>query len=744
MNHRMTRARVLLAAGVAMLSIPCAAQAQTAPGQDGQQVEDGGEIVVTAQKRAENVQDVPLAVTVATGAQLETADVRDFTELVKIAPSLSIRPADSAQNASVSIRGIGTFAFSIGVESAVAIQIDDVPVAFQARAFTDLADIEHVEVLRGPQSTLYGKNASAGLINIITRAPGPEFAGRVALTATTDREFRGEMSASGPVSDTLSVGFSTSYRYFDGNVENLTTGETVNGSENLAIRGRLVWNPTPDLSFDVGLNYTRVDSDPTYVYRILSPAARLRGNASQTPAVIMPGITPGPDNLNVALNDQPFFTSTGFGKSLRASWTLPNDMTLISVTAHDDFQSRDRIDSDRTSSTTIRNIADGIFDADAFSQEIRLLSPSSGPLRYTLGFFYASSEQRRGYKRGPAFSLADWNATAGSEQVALFGQADWEFVPRTTLTVGLRGQREKIDYTFSNLRAPVAQFSGDSTDGVMTWRLGLKHDLADDLMVYASYARGHKGQAYDLTTGFNQTRADLGPIRPEKSDAYEAGFRARFLDRRLTLNGTVFQVDYNDLQTQSIEDILGVPTFRLTNVGQSRTRGVELDFLATPFTGLNLFGGLTWLDAKFVDYPTATCYPGQTAAQGCTGTPGRQNLSGTRLGVPEVKANIGWDLVVPAGEVEGLVGGTFIWQSKTPSSDPMTKIEAYGVLNLNAGIRLADRGWTVRAFVNNVFDKGYPVAIGNQYGNFGSQPAIDILPGRDFKRYAGVRLSTEF
>jgi iron complex outermembrane recepter protein len=704
------------------------------------------EIIVTAQKRAENIQDVPLAVTAVTGEQLEIANVREFGELMKVAPSLSIRPADSAQNASINIRGIGTFAFSIGVESAVAIQIDDVPLAFQARAFSDLTDIERIDVLRGPQSTLYGKNASAGLINIVTKAPGDQFAGRAAISTTTDNEYAGNISLSGPVTEELSVGFAAAHREFDGNVENLTTGETVNGSENSSARLRAVWEPAAGLSFDLNLNYAEVDSDPVYTYRVLSPDVRLRGNATQTRDIIMPGITPGSGNLQVALDDQPFFRSKAFGPSLKATFDLPRDFTLVSITAYDEYESFDRIDSDRTQTTVLRNLADGRFDADSLTQEIRLLSPSAGAVRATAGLFYANSEQRRDYKRGPAFSLAEWNATAGSEQIALFGQTDWEFVPRTTLTLGLRGQREKVDYTFNDLRTtPVASFAGDSTDEVATYRAGLKHDLSDDFMMFVSYARGHKGEAYDLTTGFNRTRADLGPIHAEKSDAYEAGFRAQMFDRRFTLNGTVFHTDYQNLQIQAIEDILGVPTFRLTNAGESRTRGVEIDFMARLFNRFNLFGGLTYLDAEFIDHPTAACYPAQTAAQGCTGTPARQDLSGTRLGVPQWRANTGFDVTVPiVGDLEGLLSGALNWQSRTPSVDPSTPIDAYTIVNLSAGVRMADRGWTLRLFVNNVFDEGYVVAIGNQAGTFGGQPAVDFLPPRDFERHAGVRLSKEF
>ncbi len=743
--------RIALATHVAagIFSYPAAAQtspdaAQTAAGVP-EAVADEGEIVVTAQKRAENIQDVPLAVTVVTGQQLETANVREFTELYKIAPSLAIRPSDSAQNAAISIRGIGTFAFSPGVESAVAIQIDDVPLAFQARAFSDLVDIERIEVLRGPQSTLYGKNASAGLINIVTRAPGTSFRGRAGVTATTDDEYRVDLSASGPVTETLRAGFGASYRTFDGNVRNLTTGDTVNGSDNVTVRGRLVWDATPDLLFDLNVNYADLRSTPTFSYRALAPDAALRGNVTQTPAVVMPGIVPGFDNLRVTNDDQPFFRSTSFGRSLRGAWTLPNEMTLVSITAFDDYRSGDRIDSDRTQSTLLRNRADGTLDGEAFSQEIRLLSPSTGRLRYTLGLFHADSEQRRTYRRGPAFSLADWNATAGSAQWAAFGQADWEFLPRTTLTLGLRGQRETIDYTFNDLRAgPTARFAGDSSDDVVTYRVGLKHDFSDDVMVFASHSRGHKGQAYDLTTGFNAVRASLGPVRAERSDAYEAGFRAQLIDRRLTVNGTIFQTDYNDLQTQAIEEIQGVPTFRLTNVGQSRTRGVEADVALRPIRGLNLYASGTYLDARYIDFRTAPCNPGQTVQQGCTGTPPRQDLSGQRFSVPMWRANAGWDLAVPVGAVEALFDGSYAWQSEVPNADPLIAVDTFGIFNLGAGIRSRDRGWTLRLFVNNLFDKQYSLAVGNQSGNFGGRTAVDFLAPRDFRRYGGIRLSTDF
>src|SRR6478609_469954 len=157
------------------------------------------QVVVTAQKRAENVQNVPLAVSVVTARQLESAGVKEFTDVSRVAPSLTIRQADQPINASVALRGIGTFAYGIGVEPSVAVQLDDVPVSFQARAFSDLTDVERIEVLRGPQSTLYGKSASAGLINIITKQPTDSFEAHLSAMGTDDDEYGGTVSVSGPI-----------------------------------------------------------------------------------------------------------------------------------------------------------------------------------------------------------------------------------------------------------------------------------------------------------------------------------------------------------------------------------------------------------------------------------------------------------------------------------------------------------------------------------------------------------------
>ncbi len=219
------------------------------------------EVIVTAQKRAENIQDVPQAVQVVSERQLTAQGVREFTDLTKLSPSLVVRPAEQPVNSSVSIRGVGTFAFSIGVEPSVAIQVDDVPVAFQARAFADLTDIERIEILRGPQSTLYGKSASAGLINIVTPGPTPVFSGKAYALVTTDEEYNASGSLAGPIGDQLGFRISGNYDNFKGNARNVFSDKKASGREVGSLHGKLVWTPTDRFTATLGANY--VDGSTT-------------------------------------------------------------------------------------------------------------------------------------------------------------------------------------------------------------------------------------------------------------------------------------------------------------------------------------------------------------------------------------------------------------------------------------------------------------------------------------------------
>lgn len=728
-------------------------ESQSAPGGPTSTVagdQSTGDIIVTANKREENLQRVPLAVSVIAPAQLASAGVRNFSDIGKISPSLVVRPAEQPQNSNISLRGVGTFAFGIGVESSVAVLVDEVPLAFQARAFTDLPDVERIEVLRGPQSTLYGKSASAGLVNIITRNPTSELRVRMNAVATTDQEYGANFSISGPINRELGYVVSAAYNYWNGNIHNLFNDKEVNGRESINLRGKLRWEPTDTASLTIAGNYINGNTDVGRPFIRISPNARLRGQATLTPAVVFPGVTISEDNQDISNNFDSRTKYEGGGGYIRAELGVFGDMTLTTITSYDKFHLDDYLDQDDTSVpvTFGNNNQIGAFNSEQTTQEVRLQSPGDKRFRYTLGVYGANTRFNRPFTRGPYFSLANWYATSQSRQAAAFAQADWEIVPNLTLTGGGRVQNERVSYTYrDNLAA--TSFAGHASDTAGTYRASARYQFTPAIGAFATYATGYKGQTYDLTTGFNRNRALAGPIKPERSYDKEIGVRTQFLDRRVTLNATLFDTAYRNLQAQTIETLAdGTSNFRLTNVGRLRTRGVELEGSVRPTEDFNLNGAVTYLDATYTDFPVAQCFPLQTVQQGCAGTPTRQNLTGTRaVQAPEWKLNV-------SGDYSPRLGGDlravaqFNWQYQSSlyyaARDPETFQPGFHIVNLGLGLRDEDRRWEVVAFVNNVFDQQYYASLVNTAGNFGNTIATQAVLPRDFRRYGGIRASLNF
>ncbi len=737
----------------AQLAGPDATPAQesvaAAPAQTDATDEAVGEIIVTANKRAENVQKVPLAVSVLSPLQLATAGVRNFGDIGKVSPSLVVRPAEQPQNSNISLRGVGTFAFGVGVESSVAVLVDEVPLPFQARAFTDLPDIQRVEVLRGPQSTLYGKSASAGLVNLITRDPTSTFQGRANAVLTNDRERGVNFSLSGPITPDLGFIVSGAYNQWDGNIRNLFNGKRVNGREAVNVRGKLRWDPTDDASLILSANYVDGSTTVGRPFIRVSPNARLRGVAALTPTVVFPGVTIGPDNQEISNNFDSRTDYHGGGAYLRSEIGL-GSMSLTTITSYDRFHMDDVLDHDDTSAPVDlgNNTQIGAFDSLQWTDEVRLQSPSENPFRYTIGGYAAFVRISRPIKRGPYFAFADWFGSQSSRQFAAFLQADWSILPELVATGGARVQNERVSFFYDDFRNR-AIYSDSTSDTAATYRASLRYEFTPTLNAFVTYATGYKGQTFDLTTGFNRNRLLAGPIRPERSRDKELGIRSQFFNRRLTLNATLFDTTYRDLQAQTIEFLPdGSFNYRLTNVGRITTKGVEIEGSARIGEDLSLNGGLTYLDATYNQFDAAQCYPLQTAAQGCTGSPGRQNLSGTTaIQAPKWKFNIGGEFA-PAltPDLRGVVQGNWQYQSSIyfQPRDPETFQPAYSIVNVGLGVRQEDRNWEVVAFVNNLFDQQYYGSLVNTASNFGVNVATQAVLPRDFRRYGGVRLSLNF
>ncbi|WJT00455.1 TonB-dependent receptor [Novosphingobium humi] len=744
-----------LAAAIGLLAGPAHAQSAAPAAAD---KPDTGEIIVTAQKRAENVQNVPLAVSVLGATQLQAAGVRNFQDLGAVSPSLTIRPAEHPVNANVSLRGVGTFAFGIGVEPSVAVLVDEVPMAFQARAFTDLPDVERIEVLRGPQSTLYGKAASAGLINIITRGPSDTLKVRANVVGTTDQEYGANFSVSGPISPTVGFVVSGAYSKWDGNVRNLYNGQKLNGREAGNIRAKVRWEPSSDAKLTLSLNYMNGNTNIGRPIINQAAGATFRNTPGQTADVVLPGVQIGPVNQNVSINYTSRTKYQGGGGNLRGEFAL-GDHQLVTITSYDKFRLDDYFDSDETSSSLAsqNNIQVGAFKSTMFTQEVRLLSDGSKPFHYTLGAYYANVDFERPFYRGPAIALANWYATSKSSQIAGFAQADWQFMPKATLTAGGRVQNEKVSYTFQDIQNGNAQFSGSASDTAATYRISARYEFTPRINAFVTYSTGYKGQTYDLTTGFNQGRANAGPIKPETSRDIEFGLRSQLFDRKVTLNLTYFDTTYKNLQAQTIETIGDVQNFRLTNVGKLGTHGVEIDAGYRPNSDFNFNTSMAILDAKYLDYPVAQCYAGQLPAQGCItppnpngpgNLPARQNLTGTRaVQAPQFKMSATAEYTPQIGNgLRGLAQVNVQHQSSVyyASRDPQTFQKAYEIVNLNLGVRAEDRRWEVALFVNNLFDQQYYPSLINNNGLWGGAMTTQAVLPRDFRRYGGLRASLNF
>lgn len=726
------------------------------------------EVVVTAQKRQQNLQDIPVAVTALTAETLSNRNVATVSDLPRLAPSLTVTQGNVPTNNSINMRGIGTIAFSTGIEPSVAVIVDDVALLQQAQAFSGLSDIERIEVLRGPQGTLFGKNASAGAINIVTQGPTDTLTGSVTGALTDDDEKRVDASVSGPLANGVGFRLNGFYSDRDGTIDNLTTGEKLNGETNYGVRGRLKLDPTDNLSIDLIASHSLSEGNGVARTVRSAPAGASVFGTPIAPSLV--GITPGRDNYSVRAN-APFFNRSEVNTyTARASLRL-GPVNLVSVTSYQTWRFRFAEDFDMTQQNVLGLVGGAVassqYESHQLSQELRLVSNTDGPLSYVAGLFYADGETDRSFDRRPAGAVrAAWASNSGTQSYAAFAQASYDFTDKTHLDVGLRANHEKVDARFQNLVAtatPPANnatclqvCAGSAEDDAVTGKIALRQDLSDDVMVYGSYATGYKGQGFDISTGFTPMRA-ANPVKPETSKSYELGMKGRFLDRRLQLNAVLFWTNFEQFQAQS-GLLLPDNTIQLTlnNVGEVRTRGVELEMSAQVTEAFRIDAAFNYLDTEILSFKNAQCYGGQTAAQGCVDLDGAgpltttgQDLAGKRLpNAPKYKFNVGgnYDVALDSMPFDGFVTLDYSYQSAVNFDllgNPLTVERGYGILNGSVGIdQKGDTGYRLTLFANNILDEHYAsnvsVAVGGSTGLL-----LQTLP-RNSQRYVGLKASYRF
>lgn len=722
------------------------------------------EIVVTATKRAQSVQDVPVAVSAVDQATIEAMRIDEFTDITRISPSLTVNRGDWATNSGFSLRGIGTNVFSINIEPSVAIVVDDVPLVRSSQAFSDLLDIERIEVLRGPQSTLFGKNASAGVVNVVTQAPGEDFDFRFRGGYTTDDQLDLGLTTGGPLSD--AVGFRLSAflkEREDGHIDNITTGEEVDGNESWGVRGKLVFYPSERVTATVFAELSESESTCCNATMRSVPANAAFLGFLPAPAVLA-GLDPAPDNTKIGSDDLTADDSEAWNAGLRLSIDI-GEHELLSVTAYNEWDYEVTRDVDGTAFDLLALFTGGAasgglvqgggFDLESLSQEFRLISPASETFEYVAGLYYSDVDYGRDFQRGPLFA-ANWVADTGTEVIALYGQGTLAVGENTSLILGARVQDEEISHGFDNALSG-ASLSGSDSETAATFKVGLQHYVNEDVMVFATASTGYKGQGYDISSSFNQQTSD-NPVGNEDSLAFELGMKGTFLEGRLQLNPTLFFATYDDFQAQQARLVDNNVELGITNVGELETYGLEIDFQAALTENLRLVGGIAYINAEIKEFPGADCWTGQTS--GCVelldsagmGT-GRQaqDLGGEDLNnSPDLKFTVSAEYLLPFENLpfDVFFNLSYQWQDDVNFSllgDPGSEQEAYGIANLSLGIvESANERYTVTLFVNNLFDEDYVTSIANFGGLWGNAPTyIQTFP-RDAERYAGIQLGIRF
>jgi iron complex outermembrane receptor protein len=694
-------------------------------------------VTVTSTRREESLQKVPVAVTVVDGEQLERDNRTDIASIAQQVPTLNFRPNASNKDSSLFIRGVGTISTSPGVEPTVATVVDGVVYGRPGQATLDLLDLERIEVLRGPQGTLFGKNASAGVLNVVTKEPSAETHGYIDQSFYTGNETRTRFGIGGTlVPDTLKGSLTTLFGSYDGNVDNKANGQELNGYNRKGARGKLEFTPNDDVKLTLIGDYMQNHSD--------APNGVISQSLTPAFANALAPVTASSDNRRIESDYRTHVDDTNKGLSAQLDWNL-GDYTLTSITAWRGWDNTQWQDGDRlaTVSAAFPGTADkGDLSYDQYSQELRLASPKGQFLEYVGGLFYMHGNDKETYARTltttTAVDTGVANYSTTSNSYSAFGETTLNFTSRLRGIAGLRYTHDQLEYdhrrvsssaaTVSGIQPSTASSGSVDEDG-WSGRLGVQYDLTDNVMAYLTYSRGYKGPAYNVF--FNMQPRDTGALKPETSNNWELGLKANAWDNRLTTNLALFHSEYDNYQANFYDTVAGQVVTRLINAGSVSTEGVEADYALQASRNLKFSGALAYTRARIDDF---SCPAGAAAA--C-------NVNGKPLPFsPDWKSYVRADYSIPLDNgLDVELSTDYNWQSEVQydiSQNPDTKQGAYGIWNASVALADYNNGWRVALLAKNLTDKSYSPMLASGTGYI-----YRTVP-RDDQRYFGVQLRKDF
>lgn len=732
---------VLPLIGTSLFAIATSATAQTAISAPEAEEVSIADIVVTANRREEKLQDVPVTVTLIGGDQLTRQNVNAVEDLARSAPALNT--AGPAGFGALSIRGIGGLSFSRSSEGSVGVVVDGVSLANTSTSPPLLFDVARVEVLEGPQGTLFGRNSSAGVINIVTNAPNPDKFELIAHADIGSRaNYVGRAAINIPVSANAALRVTGSYSQDPKVQKNLFDGSSLQ-REAKAVRGRFLWEPSDTLTINLAADYTKTKANGGAPWAVYSSSA----TSLLTARLAGCGVTVGSNNEQGCVNP----SGNGGGKVYGFSGQIDYDLggpTLTSITSIRRVRSGSVSDVDSTTADRlVQTVADRVNN---FSQELRISSPNSGMIEYVGGLYYFHSKLgSRVTQLGqiladlpligacplPAAFLC--GLPAGStrpvntriESYAAFGQVTINASDDLRFILGGRLGHEDVSAVSGASSAspgaafefaPASAIGAAVKDSYFSYRFGAQYDVSDDVMVFATYTRGYKGPA--INDGASSAATPL-LVSPEIPKSGEIGFKATIAGGRAAFNATAFYTEVSNFQAQFFDS--SIPAFVFGNAPKLTSKGFSANLFGRPVKGLIANVGLSYNDAKYgAGYTTANFANVPTSAKG-----------GQLVGSAKWKLTASLEYSAALSDsLEGFVQSDMVYKSRTFSNatnDPILSTKGGALFGGRIGLRTSDQRYGASIFARNLFNTFRPSA------RFATPVAAQQLDPLSFSQFGG-------
>ncbi len=750
------------------------------------------EIIVTTQKREQNVQDVPIAISAFGAEELARGGIEDISRLELVTPGLQF--GYSGADARVAIRGVRTENVSNLADPQISFFVDNIYKSRTSQALASFVDVQRVEVQRGPQGTLNGRNTFGGTIAIFSNKPEAEFDAGVDVKVGNYSLFRTEGFINLPFSDTVQFRLAGMIERRDGYIEDFSSGLTFTGQPGTVpsrsgadlgeidkqyVRGSLLWAPTDELDFLLRVSHFEEGGTAPGIFGYTTLGTLAETSPAAPPArqtdlngVLVPGNTrrgsggAAPDRgpYEIARDINPTLDARETAVSLDINWDL-GPVLFRSITGYTDWRTQQFEDPDYSPAPHALTIREEPV-VETITQEFQLLSNTDGAIEWVAGLFYMddTTEQDFFFLRFSAVEAQDPDLTVArplvdpftlipfspfarlaevkTESIAVFGDINWSITDEFRVFGGIRWTEDDKDFTrfnsaqqdpnnqFNVIRTRIPVLDAQKKFDKTTWRLGLQWDLNEDAMAYGQVSTG-------FTSGGFNTVSQIPSFEPQEITAYEIGIKSELVENRVRLNGALYYNDMEDMLTQGFEDLGVTVVSFLTNAGEIETTGLELELDATPIDAVRITGSFSWMDAEFQQFIVGNPFVlgGDPNLAG-----NRVNINGSQVALsPEFKINLagsyrietdGWGSVTPFLQ--------FTWSDDYPTNDlnQLPGADSYTKTDFRLFWESPEGNWTGEIYVENLEDEEVLVRT-----TVGSDDAIfaSYLPPRMYGIRVGYR-----